>query len=99
MVPKRQTFIQSCIQREKDLSRTPFSGNSSPTRSGYQTPREIKEEQWRLEAGNVTKPDKLEMREMYKDLGGRKAKSKAKVGGASARDRGGWNDPNDDEAW
>lgn len=30
------------------------------------------------------------MREMYKELGGRKARSKTKVGGAATRDKGGW---------
>ena len=57
--------------------------------SGYQTPREIKEEQWRT-LSEATKPGKLEMREMYKELGGRKAKSKMKVGSSGIRDRGGW---------
>jgi len=57
--------------------------------SGYQTPREIREEQWRAEA-EATKPGKLEMREMYKELGGRKAKSKAKFGSPGIRDKGGW---------
>jgi hypothetical protein len=57
--------------------------------SGYQTPREIKEGQWRAEAES-TKPGKLEMREMYKELGGRKAKSKTKFGSPGIRDKGGW---------
>lgn len=67
------------------------SGYTSPSRglSGYQTPREIKEEQWRT-LSEAAKPGKLEMREMYKELGGRKAKSKTKFGSPGIRDRGGW---------
>ncbi|KAI0761186.1 hypothetical protein BD413DRAFT_249194 [Trametes elegans] len=49
------------------------SGYDSP-RSGQQTPREIREEKWRQEAEAVGKPSKVEMREMYKELGGRKAR-------------------------
>ncbi|KAG6879017.1 hypothetical protein C0992_005844 [Termitomyces sp. T32_za158] len=67
------------------------SGYSSPVlKSGYQTPRELKEEQWRLEAEIAAKPGKIEMREMYKELGGRKSKSKSKFGAPGTRDRGGW---------
>ena len=66
------------------------SGYSTPTASGHQTPREQREERWRLEAEAVDKPGKLEMREMYKELGGRKAKTKSKIGGATSRDKGGW---------
>lgn len=69
------------------------SGAQSANRSGYQTPREIKEEQWRLEAEGGTKPGKLEMREMYKELGGRKAKTKLKLGSSGVRDKGGWVEP------
>jgi len=67
------------------------SGYTTPSRgmSGYQTPREIKEEQWRTVA-DAARPGKLEMREMYKELGGRKAKSKMKLGSSGVRDRGGW---------
>lgn len=68
------------------------SGYTTPT--GYQTPKEMREEKWKLESEAAEKPGKLEMREMYKELGGRKAKSKAKlgaVGGSNGvRDRGGW---------
>ncbi|ETW78293.1 hypothetical protein HETIRDRAFT_241805, partial [Heterobasidion irregulare TC 32-1] len=67
------------------------SGYSTPTASGHQTPREQREERWRLEAEAVDKPGKLEMREMYKELGGRKSKAKTKLGGtAGVRDKGGW---------
>jgi len=65
--------------------------------SGYQTPREIKEEQWKLESEASSKPGKLEMREMYKELGGRKARTKTKLGSTGIRDKGGWDDGS--EAW
>ena len=65
----------------------PGSGTVSPTSSGDQTPKELKEERWRLEAD---RPGKLEMREFYKELGGRKPKTKAKVGSTGIRDKGGW---------
>jgi len=70
------------------------SGYSTPSKSGYQTPRELKEEKWRAEAEGTAKPGKLEMREMYKELGGRKSKGKGKFGNGTAgiRDKGGWND-------
>jgi len=66
------------------------SSISSPSRSGYQTPKELKEEKWRLEAEAASKPGKLEMREMYKELGGRKSRTKTKVGTSEIRDKGGW---------
>lgn len=70
----------------------------SPNRSGYQTPRELKEEQWRQEAQAAEKPGKLEMREMYKELGGRKSRGKAKLGATGGtRDRGGWDDGGGDD--
>ena len=44
-----------------------------------------------MEAETTGRPSKVEMREMYKELGGRKARGKGKVGmEAGARDRGGW---------
>ncbi|KAI0313049.1 hypothetical protein OF83DRAFT_1143167 [Amylostereum chailletii] len=81
-------------------NRTPPTGSIRPSRSGYstpgsgyQTPREMREERWKQEAETVEKPGKLEMREMYKELGGRKSKAKAKLGGSGAvRDKGGWTD-------
>ena len=46
---------------------------------------------WAKEAEEREKPTKNEMREMYKELGGRKAKAKGKFGGGgAARDKGGW---------
>ncbi|KAF9521548.1 hypothetical protein CPB83DRAFT_865426 [Crepidotus variabilis] len=73
------------------------NGGASGLGSGYQTPRELKEEQWRAEA-ETTRPGKVEMREMYKELGGRKSRAKVKLGsggaaakgGKGVRDRGGW---------
>ncbi|KAF9456677.1 hypothetical protein BDZ94DRAFT_1285627 [Collybia nuda] len=73
------------------------SGYSSPLISGYQTPRELKEEQWKLEAEAVSKPGKLEMRGMYKELGGRKSRTKTKLGSSGIRDKGGWTE--NDATW
>lgn len=67
-----------------------YTSSPSTTNSGYQTPREMKEEQWRLEADATLKPGKLEMRSMYKELGGRKSRSKNKLGSSGIRDKGGW---------
>jgi len=67
------------------------SGYTSPSLSGAQTPRELKEEKWRQEAV-TTVPGKVEMREMYKELGGRKSKVKSKWGSSGVRDKGGWDD-------
>ncbi|KAI0294737.1 hypothetical protein BC826DRAFT_1010113 [Russula brevipes] len=73
------------------------SGHTSPATSGYQTPREIREGRWRVEAEAVEKPGKAEMREMYKELNGRKSKAKGKLGGTiGIRDKGGWSL---DEGW
>lgn len=72
-----------------------LNGSSSPrSGSGYVTPREAREEQWRQEAVEKAKPGKVEMREMYKELGGRKAKAKNKfsAGNQGVRDKGGWDD-------
>lgn len=91
--------FQSAIYAQQIINRSPplgplrlprsTSGHSTPA-SGQQTPREIREERWRLEA-DLEKPGKIEMREMYKELGGRKAKTKPKWGSAGTmRDKGGW---------
>ncbi|KAA1475458.1 hypothetical protein DENSPDRAFT_842241 [Dentipellis sp. KUC8613] len=75
------------------------SGYSTPG-SGYQTPKEVREERWKLEADTTGKPGKVEMREMYKELGGRKSRTKGKLGGTSgARDKGGWGSDNFDDGW
>lgn len=67
------------------------SGRTSPSRRGYQTPKERNEERWRLEDEEQSRPSKVEMREMYKELGGRKAKTKVKLGSTGGvRDKTGW---------
>lgn len=73
--------------------------SSSGLNSGQQTPRERREEAWSAEASGATKPNKVEMREMYKELGGRKARNKTKLGADTGvtRDRGGWD--NGGEGW
>lgn len=69
---------------------TPGGGGGGGGGSGYQTPREVREERWKQDA-DESKPGKLEMREMYKELGGRKSKTKSKYQtGTTSRDRGGW---------
>jgi hypothetical protein len=69
------------------------SGYASPLPSGAQTPRELKEEKWRLEAEATSAPGKIEMRGIYKELGGRKSRTKNKFGAtAGVRDKGGWGD-------
>ncbi|KAF8151914.1 hypothetical protein K438DRAFT_1864739 [Mycena galopus ATCC 62051] len=70
------------------------SGYASPLKSGAQTPREIKEEKWKQEA-ETTAPGKLEMRSLYKELGGRKSKEKSKWGSSGVRDKGGWSGDGD----
>ena len=83
---QRTSYIQSIPARESVGS----GYTTSTPRSGYQSPRETKEEQWRSEAQTVSRPSKGDMREMYKELGGRKSKGKAKVGGTGrVRDKGG----------
>ncbi|KAF9475996.1 hypothetical protein BDN70DRAFT_765923, partial [Pholiota conissans] len=92
----KQNWRQTYLKSSKDRSPTavsfsrPASGYNSPNRSGYQTPREIKEEQWRQEEEVAVKPGKLEMREKYKELGGRKSRAKTKLGSTGVRDKGGW---------
>ena len=73
-----------------------FSSRSSQPGSGYQTPREVREERWKAENENVAVPSKNEMREMYKALDGRKTKGKGKIGTTPRRDRGGWEGGGDD---
>ncbi len=63
--------------------------------SGHQTPRELKEEKWRLEAEASARPGKVEMRGMYKELGGRKSRGKTKLGSSGIRDKGGWSESGD----
>lgn len=97
---QRQQYIQTVSQREDDLadrigpirsSRPASPYGSSRPGSGYATPREVREEKWRQEAEDRERPTKNEMREMYKELGGRKTRGKSKFGGVT-RDKGGWGD-------
>jgi len=73
-----------------------YSPPRSSTPSGIQTPREVREERWKQESDLRDGPSKVEMRERYKELGGRKVKGKGRlpmgVGGGGSRDRGGWED-------
>ncbi|KAF9540043.1 hypothetical protein CPC08DRAFT_770873 [Agrocybe pediades] len=95
----RQVYLKTLKDREppSTISRS-RSGHSSPSwgATGYITPRELKEEAWRAEQQAIDKPGKLEMREMYKDLGGRKAKTKTKLGSSGFRDKGGWDNGGDE---
>ena len=93
--PQRTTYLHAIPRRSPP--QTPRSGYDSP-RSGQQTPREVREERWRQEAEPTARPTKVEMREMYKELGGRKARGKGKLGGtAGMRDRGGWGESGHEE--
>lgn len=93
----RVVYLENRRKTDMEANRSPnffaladASYNPSRGGSGYQTPREVKEERWKLDA-EETKPGKVEMREMYKELGGRKSKSKSKYQtGTTVRDRGGW---------
>ena len=86
--------MQNQRRSEKDAVRSARLDADSPAlSSGYQTPREVREANWKAQA-EVTKPGKVEMREMYKELGGRKARTKGKFG-VSTRDRGGWDGGDD----
>jgi len=95
----RVTHLRSAGDRSpKYTSFSRTSGYTSPSLlpSGAQSPRELKEEQWRLEAEASSKPGKAEMRSMYKELGGRKSKGKTKLASSGTRDRGGWAEGNSD---
>ncbi|KAF8508489.1 hypothetical protein JB92DRAFT_2952863 [Gautieria morchelliformis] len=88
----RQEYLRTIRARDYETS---YSRPYTPTLgSGYQTPREIREERWRLES-ELNRPGKVEMREIYKELGGRKSRTKTKVGAATTRDKGGWTDGDD----
>lgn len=95
------TYLQNSTQNSRSPTAATFSrsqsGYVSPSQSnnysasGYQTPRELKEEKWRQEAEQAAKPGKVEMRGIYKELGGRKSKTKTKLGSSGGvRDKGGW---------
>ncbi len=85
--PQRTIYLQTIPERAPP--QFPYSGYTTSSRSGDQTSQEIREDRWREEA-EASKPTKVEMRKMYKELGGRKARGKDKLGGTSGmRDRGG----------
>ncbi|KDQ54996.1 hypothetical protein JAAARDRAFT_693656 [Jaapia argillacea MUCL 33604] len=85
----RMTYMQTIPHRSPPSgSHSRGSGYSTP--SGYQTPKEVREERWRTEEETSSRPSKQEMRGMYKELGGRKAKTKNKLGSTGrGRDKGG----------
>jgi len=71
------------------------AGERSPgSASGYHTPREVKEQLWAAEQEQKEKPTKNEMREAYKELGGRKARVKGSGGWekSASRDRTAYGD-------
>ncbi|EIN12347.1 hypothetical protein PUNSTDRAFT_49601 [Punctularia strigosozonata HHB-11173 SS5] len=82
----RTTYIKTTSTREPP---TPgyYTPSGSGARSGYQTPSERNQERWQQE--DESRPSKVEMREMYKELGGRKSKAKGKFANGPSRDRGG----------
>jgi hypothetical protein len=95
---QRTTYIQSVSTREADPSfqtyARPYRAASgfSSAGSGHRTPKEANEERWAQEAEGAARPNKVEMREAYKELGGRKSKAKTKLGragGAAGRNVGG----------
>ncbi|KAG2160258.1 uncharacterized protein EDB93DRAFT_50555 [Suillus bovinus] len=96
---QRITYIKFVSNRSPPSSPLPSrgSGRTSPSQSGYQTPKELREEQWRQKELTQSRPGKLEMREMYKELGGRKSRTKGKLGSSGGhRDRTGWGEGDDD---
>ncbi|OCH94235.1 hypothetical protein OBBRIDRAFT_832057 [Obba rivulosa] len=98
----RTTYLQAIADRERSPTLGPLypsSGRASPAPgSGTLTPKEIREEQWRSEA-EAPRPSKVEMRAIYKELGGRKTRDKKKTGSAfGARDKGGWADPTEESS-
>ncbi|EKM60581.1 uncharacterized protein PHACADRAFT_246595 [Phanerochaete carnosa HHB-10118-sp] len=92
----RVTYLKIIAERER--SPISYSRPLTPISSGYQTPRDLREEKWEQEIDSQLKPSKVELREMYKELGGRKARGKGKVGmeTATVRDKGGWTEDFDD---
>jgi len=97
----RHTYAQTIPNREPPplgpLNPSSRRGSGYSTPSGYITPKEMREEKWAAEADAVSRPDKVEMRELYKDLGGRKSKQKAKLGSmGGARNKGGLGDENEE---
>ncbi|KAK0506388.1 hypothetical protein EDD18DRAFT_1123131 [Armillaria luteobubalina] len=91
---KRESKQNWRLMHSQSLS-NPVRVALTPSLSGHQTPRELKEEKWRLEAEAAARPGKVEMRGMYKELGGRKSKGKTKLGSSGIRDKGGWSETGD----
>lgn len=99
LILQRVIHLSTVAQRSTETYSSPPSRGVSNTNyssgghsgSGDQTPREVREERWRAEAEGAAKPGKVEMRSMYKEMGGRKAKTKTKMGReGEQRDKGGW---------
>ncbi|KAJ1310773.1 hypothetical protein OPQ81_009294 [Rhizoctonia solani] len=89
----RVTYLR--IQRTSDYNGPRVAADADALSSGYVTPKEIREAQWANEAAAAnSRPNKVEARSMYKELGGRKFRGKNKFG-SEARDRGGWDDGGD----
>jgi hypothetical protein len=86
-------------QKEREppvLSRQSRRESRMTSRQHSPTRAQLKEEMWEQQDVATERPDKLEMREMYKELGGRKAKDKTKMGRqGGTRDKGGWADLDD----
>ncbi|KAI5122662.1 hypothetical protein M0805_007922 [Coniferiporia weirii] len=95
VTPARSSRPASPFSNTLSFANIMSSGDSRPG-SGYVTPREAREEAWRQAAEKSEKINKVEMREMYKELNGRKARGKGKFGGA-VRDKGGWADASIDD--
>ncbi|KZW00720.1 hypothetical protein EXIGLDRAFT_135784 [Exidia glandulosa HHB12029] len=92
----RQTLMKALRQRSDSPPLSYSSRRASPPGSGYQTPKEVREEKWKSENEAVAAPSKNEMREIYKSLDGRKVKGKGKIGTTPRRDRGGWDNGGED---
>ncbi|TFK18798.1 hypothetical protein FA15DRAFT_675031 [Coprinopsis marcescibilis] len=92
-----RTVYGKTVKEREPTTFSRASKQTSPLQSGQQTPRERKEEQWKQEAQASSRPGKVEMREMYKEMGGRKSRGKTKLGAATGatRDKGGWNEGED----
>jgi len=90
----RKTFFKMHRENAERDGQTSRYGYATPDYpgSGYATPKEIREARWAQENAADASGiglGKVEMREMYKGLGGRMAKSKNRGVG---RDKGGWED-------
>ncbi|EJD55103.1 hypothetical protein AURDEDRAFT_109569 [Auricularia subglabra TFB-10046 SS5] len=91
----RQTLMKALNKRADSPPPAYSSRRGSPPGSGYQTPKEVREERWKTENDATASPSKLEMREIYKSMDGRKARGKGKISNKT-RDRGGWDNGGED---